>query len=62
MKNRKTGILCITRKLEESILIGDEIEITILRLGEHQVKLGIKAPKDLKVDREKIRKKRDAIQ
>ncbi|WP_439257053.1 carbon storage regulator CsrA [Lonepinella sp. BR2271] len=47
-------MLVLTRKLGESLLIGDDIEITVLNVRGNQVKLGVKAPKDVSVHREEI--------
>lgn len=47
-------MLILTRKLGESITIGDEIKVTVLECQNKQVKLGIVAPKDIKVHREEI--------
>lgn len=47
-------MLILTRKQGESITIGDEIKITILECQNKQVKLGIVAPKEVKVHREEI--------
>lgn len=47
-------MLILTRKLGESITIGNDIRVTILECQNKQVKLGIIAPKDIKVHREEI--------
>ena len=47
-------MLILTRKLGESITIGDEIKITVVDCQGKQVKLGIIAPKQVKVHREEI--------
>lgn len=47
-------MLILTRKLGESITIGDEIKITIVDCQGKQVKLGIVAPRHVKVHREEI--------
>lgn len=47
-------MLILTRKLGESITIGNEIKVTLLECQGKQVKLGIIAPKDIKVHREEI--------
>ncbi|MEP9411272.1 MAG: carbon storage regulator CsrA [Candidatus Brocadia sp.] len=47
-------MLILTRKLGESITIGDEIKVTVVDCQGKQVKLGIIAPKHVKVHREEI--------
>jgi carbon storage regulator len=47
-------MLVLTRKEDESIMIGDDIEVKILDLKESQVKLGIVAPKSVAVHRREV--------
>ncbi len=47
-------MLILTRRKEESILIGDNIKITILDVQNNQVKIGIEAPKELSILREEL--------
>ncbi|GGB43699.1 carbon storage regulator CsrA [Fictibacillus barbaricus] len=47
-------MLVLTRKLQEAIKIGQDIEITILTIEGDQVKLGISAPKDIEIHRKEI--------
>jgi carbon storage regulator len=47
-------MLVLTRKNGESIKIGDDIEITIISSKNDQVKIGIKAPKNIEVFRKEI--------
>lgn len=47
-------MLLLTRRISETIMIGDDINITILGVNGHQVKIGIDAPKDVPVHREEI--------
>lgn len=47
-------MLILTRKTNECIIIGDDIEIRLLDINGGQVKLGITAPKHLSVHREEI--------
>lgn len=47
-------MLILTRKLGESINIGDEIKVTVLECQGKQVRLGIIAPKNVQVHREEI--------
>ena len=51
-------MLILARKPGQSILIGDNIEITVCQVNGNQVKLGIAAPKEVSVDREEIRLKK----
>jgi len=47
-------MLVLTRKVGESINIGDDIKITIINIDSGQVRLGIEAPKNVIVHREEI--------
>lgn len=47
-------MLVLTRKLHQSIVIGDQIEVVVLEVRGEQVRLGIKAPKDVSVHRKEI--------
>jgi len=50
-------MLIVTRKYDEVINIGEEIEVKVLGIKEGQVRLGVKAPKDIPVHREEIYKR-----
>ncbi len=47
-------MLILARRLHESIMIGDQIEISVVDIKGDQVKLGIKAPKQVKVYRQEV--------
>lgn len=47
-------MLILTRRITESIIIGDDVKITVLGVKGNQVRLGIDAPKDVSVHREEI--------
>jgi len=47
-------MLVITRKLDEAIVIGDGIEIRVLRVGQDGVRLGVTAPRDIAVHRREV--------
>ena len=47
-------MLALSRKENESIMIGNEIEVTVLEIKGDQVKIGIKAPKNVSIYREEI--------
>jgi carbon storage regulator len=48
-------LLVVTRKTEESVIIADNIEITVLEVAKDRVKLGISAPKDIKIIRNELK-------
>lgn len=47
-------MLVLTRKENESIMIGDDIEVKVLDVKDNQVKLGIMAPKSITVHRREV--------
>lgn len=47
-------MLVLTRREEESIMIGDDIEVKVLNLKENQVKIGIVAPRAVAVHRREV--------
>ena len=47
-------MLILTRRISESVIIGDEVKITVLGVKGNQVRLGIDAPKTVSVHREEI--------
>jgi len=47
-------MLILTRRLNESLMIGDQVKITVLGVKGSQVRLGIEAPRDVSVHREEI--------
>ena len=56
-------MLILTRRVGESVMIGDEVTITVLGVKGNQVRIGVNAPKDVSVHRqeiyERIRKEQD---
>lgn len=50
-------MLILSRRLGESIVIGDDINVTILGVNGNQVRIGIDAPKTVAVHREEIYRK-----
>lgn len=47
-------MLVLTRRVSQSIVIGDNVEIVILEVRGEQVRIGIRAPKEVSVHRKEI--------
>lgn len=47
-------MLVVTRKTDESLIIADNIEITVLEVSRDKVKIGVSAPKDIKIIRNEL--------
>ncbi|MCB1735393.1 MAG: carbon storage regulator CsrA [Gammaproteobacteria bacterium] len=47
-------MLILTRRVGETLMIGDEVSVTVLGVKGNQVRIGINAPKDVSVHREEI--------
>jgi carbon storage regulator len=47
-------MLILTRRIAETLVIGDDVTVTVLGIKGHQVRLGINAPKEVSVHREEI--------
>jgi carbon storage regulator len=47
-------MLVLTRRVGESILIGEDVEITLVRVDGEQVRIGVSAPRDILVQRKEL--------
>ncbi len=47
-------MLILTRRVGETLMVGDEVSVTVLGVKGNQVRLGVNAPKDVAVHREEI--------
>jgi len=53
-------MLILTRRVGESLIIGDNVTLTVLGVKGNQVRVGVDAPRDVTVHREEIAKRDDA--
>ena len=58
----ESGTLILTRKIDESIRIGDEVILKVLQVKGNQVRIGVTAPFEVCVHREEINRKIQANQ
>lgn len=47
-------MLILTRRVGETVMIGDDVSVTVLGVKGNQVRIGVNAPKDVAVHREEI--------
>ncbi len=47
-------MLILTRRIGETLMVGDEVTVTVLGIKGNQVRLGVNAPKEVAVHREEI--------
>jgi carbon storage regulator len=47
-------MLVLTRKTNQSIMIGDDVEVTVLAVSRDKIRLGISAPRDVPVFRKEV--------
>ncbi len=50
-------MLILTRRVGESVIIGDDVVVTVLGINGNQIRMGINAPKSVSVHREEIYKR-----
>lgn len=56
-------MLILTRKVGETLMIGDDVTVTVLGIKGNQVRIGVNAPREVAVHREEVlQRSRDAAQ
>lgn len=50
-------MLILTRRVNETVMIGDDVTVTVLSINNNQVRLGVNAPRHVPVHREEIYEK-----
>ena len=50
-------MLILTRRVGETVVIGNDVDVTVLGVKGNQVRLGVKAPREVPVHREEIYKR-----
>jgi carbon storage regulator len=50
-------VLILTRRIGETLMIGNDVTVTVLGIKGNQVRIGISAPKDVEVHREEVYKR-----
>jgi carbon storage regulator len=53
----ETAMLILTRRVGETVVIGDNVDVTVLGVKGNQVRIGVKAPREVSVHREEIFKR-----
>ena len=53
-------MLILTRRINESLIIGDNVTVTILGLKGNQVRIGVDAPRDVAVHRQELAQKQES--
>lgn len=53
-------MLVLTRKIGESVVIGNDVRVTVVQLGPGRVKIGIDAPRWMAIDREEVHVRKEA--
>jgi len=50
-------MLILTRRMNETLVVGDDVRVTVLGINGNQVRIGVKAPRHIPVHREEIYEK-----
>jgi carbon storage regulator len=53
-------MLILTRRVGEALRIGDDIEVVVMGVNGNQVRVGVKAPRNVTVDREEVAERKKA--
>lgn len=53
-------MLILSMRPEETICVGENVEVVLLAIRGGQIRVGFKAPKDIRIDRKSVRLRKDA--
>jgi carbon storage regulator len=53
-EGKEADMLVLARKVGETVKIGDDIELVVVRIGDDKFRLGISAPKDVRIVRSEL--------
>ena len=56
--SKGSNVLILTRRMGESVCIGDQVVVTVLAVKGAQVRLGISAPREVTVDRQEVHERK----
>ncbi len=53
-RESKQGMLVVSRKEQQRLLIGSDVEVVVVHIGDKRVRLGIRAPEEVSIRREEL--------
>lgn len=60
--NKEVNMLILSRRVEQVICIGDDIEVMVTKIGQNSVRIGVKAPKHINIARKELLTESEAVE